>query len=1076
MSTDLTFITNEAGRTLRDRFNDLLKGPTRFFDCLAGYFYVSGFFRIYRSLEQTEKIRILIGLSTNKKTFDLLQRARQPDLNLASHAEAKEQLPPEILKELEKSDDTVEIEEGVRKFTEWIRSGKLEVRAYPSEKIHAKIYIMTFIDGHIDVGRVITGSSNFTQAGLQDNLEFNIELKNRSDYEFALNKFNDLWKHAVDVSDTYVETIEIKSSFAQFTPYELYLKLLYEYFRGELNRSEELDDLYFPANFKKLKYQRDAVLSAKRVLDEYGGVFLSDVVGLGKTYMSAMLARELTGRSLVIAPPALLDKTNPGSWPNIFFDFQVRQTKFESIGKLDDLLKQDINRYENVFIDESHRFRTETNQTYEKLAQICRGKKVILVSATPLNNSPRDILSQVKLFQPGKNSAIPNVRNLEAFFVSLQNKLKRLDRQADRDEHFAVVRANAKETREKVLKYLMIRRTRAEIEKFYGADMKTQKVKFPDVADPEPLFYSFDPIENEVFFETVRAINQITYARYTPLLYYRGEWPEGDEQAQREKQAQKNLAKFMKILLVKRLESSFYAFRLTLDRFIQSHERVVAEFRKGHVYISKKYINKIFDYLEAGDEGAIERLIEEEKADRLEAGAFERGFQRDLEHDLALLHQIREHWMKIKRDPKWTAFHKILAGRSELQKEKLIIFSESRETVEYLTEKIRAEIDRKVIFFSGRSDENTREIIMSNFDARAFHPKDDYRILVSTDILAEGVNLHRAGIVINYDIPWNPTRLMQRVGRVNRIDTAFELIRVYNFFPTDESNDLIKLKETAAAKIHSFIEMLGTDARLLMEGEEIKAFELFGRLNSKQTVMGEDEEEDSELEYLAEIRNVRDKRPDLFERIKYLPKKARSTRSLREKLEPPLERTPALITYFRQDRLDKFFVADAERKEAAEIDFLAAAKIMKPPEKTEPRRNIPAEFYAFLNRNKQAFINASTEELAVSAGKRSGRTNDTYILHRLKAVEIRQCKTYTEDDEEFIRQIVRLLEEGSLPKPTTKKVAEAIKKEPDPMRTLALLRRNIPMEFLRSEHIRQDADSRKAREVILSSWLVGEDL
>jgi len=1066
MSTDLTFLTNENGKTLSERFKVLLGDNTFNFDCLVGYFYVSGFFRIYKSLEKTDKVRILIGLSTDGPTHRLIDQARQGELGLASHSEVKEKLPEMIRKEIEQADDVSDIEDGVHKFVEWLRSGKLEIRAYPSERIHAKVYIMTFVKGHIDAGRVITGSSNFSQAGLQDNLEFNVELKNRSDYEFALNKFNELWEHAVDVQETYVETIEKKSPFAQFVPYELYLKLLYEYFRAELNRPSEIEDLYLPTGFKKLKYQEEAVLSAKRILDEYGGVFISDVVGLGKTYMSAMLARELPGRSLVIAPPSLIDKANPGSWPNVFSDFRAPQTDFESIGKLDDLVKRDISKYSNIFIDESHRFRTETNQTYERLAQVCRGKRIILVSATPLNNRPRDILSQVKLFQPAKNSKIPNVRNLESFFGAMEKKLKGLDRQSDRDQFFSTVRTNARETREKVLKYLMIRRTRSEIEKYYGADLKAQGMKFPEVSDPEPLFYRFGQVENEVFNETVKAIGKLTYARYQPLLYYTGKWPED------EKQSQVNLAKFMKILLVKRLESSFHAFRLTLDRFIQSHERVVQELRKGSVYISKKHIHKIFEYLDEGDEASIQRLIDDEKADRLLAADFTVDFLKNLENDLNLLHEIREHWKRIKRDPKWVEFQRILTSHDALKKEKLIIFSESRETVEYLTEMIREHVEPKVIAFSGQSDEHARQTIIANFDGRAFHPGNDYRILVTTDVLAEGVNLHRAGIVINFDIPWNPTRLMQRVGRINRVDTPFDKISVFNFFPSDEGNDLIKLKEAAAAKIHSFVEMLGTDARLLMEGEEIKAFELFGRLNSKSAITGEDGEEDSELQYLAEIREVRDKKPDLFERIKHLPKKARSTKMIEKAVEMHVQQSPALLTYFRQDRLDKFFLCNDESNQGVELDFLTAAGILKPAVKTEPRQNIPREFYSLLDKNKQAFVAATTDESSALDTKKPGGSNDTYILHRLKANEVRHCKKYTEDDEEFVRQVIRLLEEGSLPKPTTKKVATAIKKEIDPLKMLALLRRNIPIEFLRSGHIQQDSDLYKPREVILSSFLL----
>ena len=527
--------------------------------------------------------------------------------------------------ELEKSPDSADIETGVHKFVDWVRSGKLEIKAHAAENLHAKVYIMTFAEGDRDKGRVITGSSNLSQSGLQDNLEFNVELKNRADYDFALAKFNELWAVAVDVSKPYEDTIINRSPFAQFTPRELYLKFLYEYFRDELNRPSELEDIYVPTDFKRLKYQEEAVLSAKKVLEEYGGLFLSDVVGLGKTYMAALLAQQLNGRSVVIAPPHLLDKDNPGSWPNVFGDFRVPHTDFESLGKLEDLLQRDTSKYANVFIDESHRFRTETTQTYEMLAQICRGKRVVLVSATPMNNTPRDILSQVKLFQNGKNSTIPNVRNLETFFSNLEKNLKGLDRQTDRNQYFNTVQTNAKATREQVLKHLMIRRTRTEIMKYYGEDLNLQGLKFPDVADPQPLFYKFSKAENEVFLETIRLLTKdFTYARYKPLTYY-----EGDIEEQ-QRQSQRNLAKFMKILLIKRLESSFHAFRLTLDRFIRTYDRVIEEFHKGHVYISKKHINKVFDLLETDDQEGIDRLLESEKAQALEAKNFSADFIRDL--------------------------------------------------------------------------------------------------------------------------------------------------------------------------------------------------------------------------------------------------------------------------------------------------------------------------------------------------------------------------------------------------------------------------------------------------------------
>ena len=200
MTSDLTFITNQAGQSLKARFESLIK-DTRFFDCLVGWFYTSGFHLIYKVLENTEKTRILIGISTSRQTYDLLKTAIQEEQQSLhfSHAETKQEVERFVEKEIENSEDNQKVEEGVSKFVEWIRSKKLEIRAYPAQNIHAKLYIMTFTEEDRDVGRVITGSSNFTQAGLADNFEFNVELKNRADYEFAKNKFEELWKDAVMV-------------------------------------------------------------------------------------------------------------------------------------------------------------------------------------------------------------------------------------------------------------------------------------------------------------------------------------------------------------------------------------------------------------------------------------------------------------------------------------------------------------------------------------------------------------------------------------------------------------------------------------------------------------------------------------------------------------------------------------------------------------------------------------------------------------------------------------------------------------------------------------------------------------
>jgi len=1059
ISSDLTFITNENARSLAERFRVLLGKNTHSFDCLVGYFYLSGFRRLADALQPTEKIRILIGLSTDRPTYDLLSQAKeQIHLDLRSHAEAKEAVPGEILSELENAPDSPEVEGGVRQFIEWVKSGKLQVRVYPSAKLHAKLYVMSFVEGHIDKGRVITGSSNFSHSGLVDNLEFNVELKNRADYDFALAKFNELWTQAVEVSEAYVQTVELRSPFAQFTPYELYLKFLYEYFKSELSRGEETDSVYLPVQFKKLKYQADAVTSAHRILDEYGGVFLSDVVGLGKTYMAALLAQKLPGRTLVIAPPALLDENNPGSWPNVFRDFRVPQARFQSGGKLEELIRQGVERYDNVFIDESHRFRTETNQTYERLAQICRGKRVILVSATPLNNHPHDILSQVKLFQNGKASTLPGLRDLESFFASLVKRLKGLDRQKDREDYFTAVRENAREIRERVLKYLMVRRTRTEIARYYAADLAAQNLRFPDVAAPEPLFYQLNEHEDRAFTLAItRIARDFTFARYRPLIYYKG------ERADNEVAAQDNLARFMKILLVKRLESSFHAFRLTLARFIRTYEQFLSTLEKGSVFISKKHIGKIFELLEQDDMERIGELLDADLAEELPASDFKDTFKADLASDLSILCEIRDAWVGLERDPKWEQLVTALRERDILREQPLILFTESKETALYLADRFHRELAEKVIVFTGDSDTSVREKVIRNFDARVARPANDFRILITTEVLAEGVSLHRANVVLNYDIPWNPTRLIQRVGRVNRVDTAHDRIHTFHFFPTQQSNDLIKLREAAEAKIHAFIEMLGADAQLLTEGEEIKSHDLFQALFAKSTLTGEDEQQESELEYLNLIRKIRDEHPQLFERIKRLPKKARSARAAKSG-----EPAPSLLTYFRRGRLEKFFAAEPSGT-VRELDFFTMTRLLACQPET-PRVDIEADFYSLLDINKAACDGATTED-GDAQPTASGRDSAAKILQRLRTKEVRAFAGYTDEDEEFVRHVVRLLEDGALPRPTLKKLTEAFKKEGHPLKLLGIMRRDIPEQFFQATRAEQARHCFHPREVILSAYL-----
>lgn len=1055
VNTDLTFITNEKGKNLKDRFNKLVK-DTRFFDVLVGYFYTSGFYAIYPQLEKTERIRILIGISTNQQTYDLLQKVQ-------SHKEIKDEVGENVKVEMEESQNNFQVEEGVYKFLEWLKNGKLEIRAYPEEKIHSKLYIMTFDEDDRDVGRVITGSSNFTQSGLVDNLEFNVELKNPSDYEFAKNKFDELWKKGVDVSEKYTETIEKDTWLREdITPYELYLKFLYEYFKEEINEEDTLEHGYRPDNFKELKYQDHAVINAKKIVEEYGGVFLSDVVGLGKTYMGTMLCQELNGRTLVLAPPHLIDENNEGSWENAFknFGFRSKDYKCQSVGVLDNIIKKELHKeFDTVLIDEAHRFRTEETETYAKLAQICRGKKVILVTATPYNNSPKDLLSQIKLFQRIKQSTIPNLPDIEGFFKKLEKNLKGLDRQKDKAEYLTTTKENSRLIREKVLKYLMVRRTRKEIEKYYGEDLKKQKMSFPIIANPEPVLYEFNEKENDIFFDTIKIIsNDFKYARYTPLLYRKGLL--GSEEQQ-----QKNMRKFMKMMLIKRLESSFFAFNQSIDRFIASYEKFISEYNSGSVYVSKKHIHKIFDYLDNGNLNAVDQLITEGKAEKFSNDEFADNFVDDLKKDLDILKDIKELWKGIDRDPKILTFKEKLANEEPIKKGKSILFTESKETAEYLVENLQDVFPDRIIYFSGGSSQAEREIVMENFDANAKKIKNDYTLLITTDVLSEGANLHQANVVINYDIPWNPTRIMQRVGRINRVDAKHEKIYTYTFFPTDQSNEQIKLKELAEAKIAAFISMLGADAKLLTESEVPEGHSLFSRILSKEMIEGEEDEGESELGYLQEIRKIRDDSPDLFEKIKRLPKKARTARK-------SADSTSKLLTYFRKGKLQKFFMVDSGLS-SSEVDFVEAAKLLsaKPDEK---RSKLNKLFYELLDKNLEMLKMVHEYEEDEFSSKRGSRDNAARLSKLLSAKEIKNYKGFTEDDEIYIKKVIDELDAGGIPKKISQRIYKKVQEAPEivanPIKLLGILKTALPSDFLQPTQNEIDRGMSNKKEIILSEY------
>lgn len=1041
MVNDLKFFTNEPERDLYSRFSTILKNNTQFFDVLVGYFRTSGFFKLYPAMEAIEKIRILVGLNVDKYTVDIIDQAEQLTIK-----ETKEKFSNSVENEFEQSETTSDIEKGVLRFIEWLKSGKLEMRMYVKAPIHAKVYIMRKDPDKCDYyGSIITGSSNFSEAGLKNNLEFNVELKDSPDVRFALERFEDLWKDGIPIQDAYIEAVEQRTWLRNdITPYEIYLKTLYEFFREEINADKDvLASNLLPEGHMRLQYQIDAVVQAKKILQAYNGVFISDVVGLGKTYICAMLAKSLgKGKKLVICPPVLVSY-----WEEVLLEFDVA-AKVVSLGKLDSIIQANID-YEYVFVDEAHRFRNAGTDSFSKLHEICYGKKVVLISATPINNYTSDIENQIYLFQPKHNSNIVGVKNLEGFFATLNGKLKGMEKGTP--EYMEQIRKNSEAIRDKLLRHIMIRRTRTEIENYYHDDLVKQGLTFPKLGAPEKIIYSFDEVTDGVFNETIAAIKDFTYSRYKPLTYLKD-----TKQYTQLLAAQYNMGGFMKGILVKRLESSFFAFRMTLSRFIESYERFIEMYNTtGEVWISKKV--SVYELLDAGDIDKLLQLVEDENAFHFKKTDFKANFIIDLNKDLSKLKYLRDLWATITNDPKLETFCNELEHNKKLLGNKKIIFTESKETAEYLEKNLQSLFGKRVIAYTGMSSKALKAVIEDSFNPKYIDKENDrYDVLITTDVLAEGVNLHRSNALINYDLPWNPTRIMQRVGRINRVGTEHQRIYVFNFFPTAQSDKQMPLKERILEKLQAFHDTLGEDSQYLSDQEIVSSQKLFTDLT--ENLDGEEESTNPELAYLAVIRQIRDTDKKLFERIKRLPKKAKTGRY------SDLIQNTATITFIRKGALKDFFITgDA----TTQISFIEAVKYLE-CEPDELRINVGSAYYNHYEENNTAFDTTLVQDEIIEVGRAPLKGNDLKVVQYLRAMM--HEPTLTDEQEDVINRIRQAYENGDIPQNITKDIVKEVKSVKDLGAMYFVITNMIPDQYL---YHRRDAvlHTEGEKQVILSCYL-----
>lgn len=731
----------------------------------------------------------------------------------------------------------------------------------------------------------------------------------------------------------------------QLTPYEFYIKLLQDKF-GTLAdaNAQELIASYLPQGFQSLDYQIEAVQWCYSIMQQHGGFILGDVVGLGKTIVGVMLLKyfiefaENEGRSskvLIVTPPAI-----KSSWIDTIDKFDENHNDeiqsnidFITTGSIENLT-QDIsesdeidfepddftenitmNDYGLILIDESHKFRNNNTQMYKALEDLINtifSQKgyypyIGLLSATPQNNRPDDIKNQIYLFQRSpKLSTFEKIegRNLEAFFADINRKYRLLIKEKCLTiEEKAVNRKKlqtiSNEIRDKVLSDILVRRTRADVIKYSNSNLK-----FPEIVGPLKLEYKLDSELAELFYDTMNLIApsedfKLNNSQY--LCYYRYRATEFLNQKHKERYKGKNmtpeksserLAKIMQILLVKRLESSFTAFKKSLENFQNYTQNMITMWENNCIFVCpqidvntelnleekrkknpKASLESCFDDIR----GKIEKLNSENRNDKnqnaeYKVSDFNETYFELLKQDKLIIDKLVQRWGNNNYDPKFDEFKEslksILFDKNKNKPQKLVIFSEAIDTVVSLKRALEYKGFKPLLITSANRDEKEK-VIKENFDANFTGEwKNDYDTIITTEVLAEGINLHRANTILNYDTPWNATRLIQRIGRVNRIGSSEDFVFVYNFYPSAEGDHEINLVQNAFTKLQSFHTLFGEDSQIFSEEETLSEAGYSHLLDGEETPF---------QKFVAELKEYKEMNPKRYDQLLELNEKIQAT-------------------------------------------------------------------------------------------------------------------------------------------------------------------------------------------------------
>lgn len=571
---------------------------------------------------------------------------------------------------------------------------------------------------------------------------------------------------------------------------------------------------------------------------------------------------------------------------------------------------QDKN-YGFIVIDESHKFRNSTTFMYRSLDELIIkiGSNtgvypyIGLLSATPQNNRPNDLKNQIYLFERNRNDSTlkkAESGNIEKFFADVNREYDLLINNRSNiteEERKQRLEAVSKKLRDCVLSDILERRTRTDVEKYYKEDMESQGLVFPKIVGPNTLKYIMDDELAQLFSDTMTIIapNQnerlltnewLKYSRYRAIEYFVDPANEQKHTGRGNRgvnDVARQMATIMQILLVKRLESSFTAFTQSLFNLRRYTENMIRMWENNTIFVCPQInVNQELDYeAKTKKRGGkvsfndcveeirikIQKLTNQGRNERGQNAEYKRNdfkeeYYSQLKEDHNLISNLCDRWAKNSQDPKFDAFKENikpeLFNPEKNTSGKLVIFSEAIDTVQALARAVKAKGYKPLVITAANRDE-MEKTIEENFDANYEGEwKDEYNVIITTEVLAEGVNLHRANVILNDDTPWNSTRLMQRIGRVNRIGSKEPFVYVYNFMPSAEGDAQIELVRKAHTKLQSFHILFGEDSKIFSDEESVVHYDMIKAIEGEESPM---------QQYVYELKQYKETHPERYKQI-----------------------------------------------------------------------------------------------------------------------------------------------------------------------------------------------------------------